>query len=76
VAQQLRERMDKWNYMKLKSFCTKHYSDAYRICKAIFACFILFPITKHETEMVCKKKKLRKKCVPTVIVLETVLLNG
>jgi hypothetical protein len=22
-AQQLRERMDKWNYMKLKSFCTK-----------------------------------------------------
>jgi hypothetical protein len=23
VAQQLREKMDKWNYMKLKSFCTK-----------------------------------------------------
>jgi hypothetical protein len=22
VAQQLRERMDKWDYMKLKSFCT------------------------------------------------------
>jgi hypothetical protein len=22
VAQQLRERMDEWNYMKLKSFCT------------------------------------------------------
>jgi hypothetical protein len=22
MAQQLRERMDKWNYMKLKSFCT------------------------------------------------------
>jgi hypothetical protein len=22
VAQQLKERMDKWNYMKLKSFCT------------------------------------------------------
>jgi hypothetical protein len=22
-AQQLRERMDKWEYMKLKSFCTK-----------------------------------------------------
>jgi hypothetical protein len=22
AAQQLRERMDKWNYMKLKSFCT------------------------------------------------------
>jgi hypothetical protein len=22
VTQQLRERMDKWNYMKLKSFCT------------------------------------------------------
>jgi hypothetical protein len=22
VAQQLRERFDKWNYMKLKSFCT------------------------------------------------------
>jgi hypothetical protein len=22
VVQQLRERMDKWNYMKLKSFCT------------------------------------------------------
>jgi hypothetical protein len=22
VAQQLRERMDKWNYIKLKSFCT------------------------------------------------------
>jgi hypothetical protein len=22
VAQQLRERIDKWNYMKLKSFCT------------------------------------------------------
>jgi hypothetical protein len=23
MAQQLRERMNKWNYMKLKSFCTK-----------------------------------------------------
>jgi hypothetical protein len=23
AAQQLRERMDKWDYMKLKSFCTK-----------------------------------------------------
>jgi hypothetical protein len=23
VAQQLRERIDKWDYMKLKSFCTK-----------------------------------------------------
>jgi hypothetical protein len=23
VAPQLRERMDKWNYMKLKSFCTR-----------------------------------------------------
>jgi hypothetical protein len=22
AAQQLRERMDKWDYMKLKSFCT------------------------------------------------------
>jgi hypothetical protein len=22
VAQQLRERMDKWDYIKLKSFCT------------------------------------------------------
>jgi hypothetical protein len=22
VTQQLRERMDKWDYMKLKSFCT------------------------------------------------------
>jgi hypothetical protein len=22
VAQQLRERIDKWNYIKLKSFCT------------------------------------------------------
>jgi hypothetical protein len=22
VAQQLRERMDKWDYVKLKSFCT------------------------------------------------------
>jgi hypothetical protein len=22
VAQQLRERLDKWDYMKLKSFCT------------------------------------------------------
>jgi hypothetical protein len=22
VVQQLRERMDKWDYMKLKSFCT------------------------------------------------------
>jgi hypothetical protein len=22
MAQQLRERMDKWSYMKLKSFCT------------------------------------------------------
>jgi hypothetical protein len=22
VAQQVRERMDKWDYMKLKSFCT------------------------------------------------------
>jgi hypothetical protein len=22
VVQQLRERIDKWNYMKLKSFCT------------------------------------------------------
>jgi dethiobiotin synthetase len=22
VAQQLRERMDKWDYMKLRSFCT------------------------------------------------------
>jgi hypothetical protein len=22
AAQQLRERMDKWHYMKLKSFCT------------------------------------------------------
>jgi hypothetical protein len=22
MAQQLRERMDKWDYMKLKSFCT------------------------------------------------------
>jgi hypothetical protein len=22
MAQQLRERIDKWNYMKLKSFCT------------------------------------------------------
>jgi hypothetical protein len=22
VAEQLRERMDKWDYMKLKSFCT------------------------------------------------------
>jgi hypothetical protein len=25
VAQQLRERMDKWDYMKLKSFCTKEW---------------------------------------------------
>jgi hypothetical protein len=23
VVQQLRERMDKWDYMKLKTFCTK-----------------------------------------------------
>jgi hypothetical protein len=23
AVQQLRERMDKWDYMKLKSFCTK-----------------------------------------------------
>jgi hypothetical protein len=23
AAQQLRERIDKWDYMKLKSFCTK-----------------------------------------------------
>jgi hypothetical protein len=23
VAQQLRERMDKWDYVKLKSFCTR-----------------------------------------------------
>jgi hypothetical protein len=23
VAQKLRERMDKWDYMKFKSFCTK-----------------------------------------------------
>jgi hypothetical protein len=23
AAQQLRERMDKWNFIKLKSFCTK-----------------------------------------------------
>jgi hypothetical protein len=23
TAQQLRERIDKWDYMKLKSFCTK-----------------------------------------------------
>jgi hypothetical protein len=23
AAQQLRERMDKWDYMKLKSFCTR-----------------------------------------------------
>jgi hypothetical protein len=23
AAQQLRERMDKWNYMKLKSFCAR-----------------------------------------------------
>jgi hypothetical protein len=23
AAQQLREKMDKWDYMKLKSFCTK-----------------------------------------------------
>jgi hypothetical protein len=22
IAQQLRKRIDKWNYMKLKSFCT------------------------------------------------------
>jgi hypothetical protein len=22
MAQQLRERIDKWNYMKLKNFCT------------------------------------------------------
>jgi hypothetical protein len=24
AAQQLRERMDKWDYIKLKSFCTKN----------------------------------------------------
>jgi hypothetical protein len=41
-AQQLRERMDKWEYMKLKSFCTtKEMVSKLRIlpteCEKIFA---------------------------------------
>jgi hypothetical protein len=43
VAQQLRERIDKWNYMKLKSFCIKEMvSKLKRLpteCEKIFASY-------------------------------------
>jgi hypothetical protein len=42
MAQQLRERIDKWNHMKLKSFCTTKemvFEEAAPEWEKIFACY-------------------------------------
>jgi hypothetical protein len=35
MAQQLRERIDKWDYMKLKSFCTTKEINGHQIEEAV-----------------------------------------